>query len=47
MKCGQSATGFSRYYAHPADEAVREEVRSEIFDLCEQHPVPEAPLAET
>jgi glycine hydroxymethyltransferase len=31
----------------PADTAVREQIRGEIFDLCEQHPVPESPLAQT
>ena len=31
----------------PTDAAVRDEIRGEIFDLCEQHPVPESPLAET
>jgi glycine hydroxymethyltransferase len=31
----------------PADEAIREEIRGEIFDLCEQYPVPAAPLAQT
>jgi len=29
----------------PADTAVHEEIRGEIFDLCEQYPVPAAPLA--
>ena len=31
----------------PTDPAVQEEIRGEIFDLCEQYPVPATPLAET
>jgi glycine/serine hydroxymethyltransferase len=30
----------------PADEQLQQEIRSDVFDLCEQFPVPASRLAE-